>query len=268
MAVSAFTVTEPSAPGAPAGRVRFLQALTGTVDLRSVVLQSALAALLLAIAFQGTRGLYETSEGRYALAAREMLDSGEWSMPTLDGEAHLTKPPLTYWAMAGGMALAGRNAWGVRLPAVVAHVGTTVCVAAIAFWLFGGVVARWAGLLYAAGWVPLFAANAATTDVYLVLFETAAVAAFVAAVHDAECRRRARWVAAMWFAFGLGFLTKGPPALLPLIPLLVWRRGLPAERRPRLLSWLGLALFMGPGGSPCTKRAWLGTTCAWNSSGG
>ena len=72
-------------------------------------------AVLAAFAFQGTRGLYASSETRYAECAREMVASGNWLEPTLAGEPHWTKPPLTYWAIAGGMVLLGRSEWAVRL---------------------------------------------------------------------------------------------------------------------------------------------------------
>jgi len=78
-----------------------------------------LVALLIvvAFAFQGTRGIWEPDEGRYTAGGLNMVDSGDWLVPTLDGEhAHLTKPPMTYWAIASSVALLGRNEWAVRLP--------------------------------------------------------------------------------------------------------------------------------------------------------
>jgi len=47
------------------------------------------AALLLwslgiGLSFQGARGLFETTEGRYAECAREMVASGNYMEPTLD----------------------------------------------------------------------------------------------------------------------------------------------------------------------------------------
>lgn len=56
-------------------------------------------ALIAALIFHGTRGLYETTEGRYAECAREMAQSGSWLEPTLNNAPHWTKPPVTYWAI-------------------------------------------------------------------------------------------------------------------------------------------------------------------------
>ena len=52
--------------------------------------------LLVAFAFQGTRGIWEPDEGRYSSAGVNMHESGDWLIPTVDGEhPHLTKPPVT-----------------------------------------------------------------------------------------------------------------------------------------------------------------------------
>ena len=67
-------------------------------------------AFLAAFAFQGSRGLYETSEGCYAECAREMIESGNYLEPTLGYRPHWTKPPMTYWAIAAGIRLAGLKA--------------------------------------------------------------------------------------------------------------------------------------------------------------
>ena len=83
----------------------------------------AVAVLLLAAALIGTAGLvglFEPTETRYGEIAREMLASGDWLTPRLDGIHHFHKPPLAYWASAAGMGLAGPNAFGARLPAALA----------------------------------------------------------------------------------------------------------------------------------------------------
>ena len=37
------------------------------------------------------------AEGMYALIPKEMLASGNWLTPTLNGARYLDKPPLFYW---------------------------------------------------------------------------------------------------------------------------------------------------------------------------
>ena len=71
-----------------------------------------LVALLcvMAFAFQGTRGLWDPDEGRYSSGGIHMEQSGDWLIPTVDGETpHLTKPPMTYWALAASFVLLGHN---------------------------------------------------------------------------------------------------------------------------------------------------------------
>ena len=71
----------------------------------------------MAFAFQGTRGLWDPDEGRYSSGGIHMQQSGDWLIPTVDGETpHLTKPPVTYWALAASFALLGHNEWAARLP--------------------------------------------------------------------------------------------------------------------------------------------------------
>ena len=77
------------------------------------------ALLLWAFALQGTRGLWSPDEGRYVDVALEMLKSGDWLRPHVNDEfAHVTKPPLTYWAVASSVELFGRHEWAARLPAL------------------------------------------------------------------------------------------------------------------------------------------------------
>jgi 4-amino-4-deoxy-L-arabinose transferase-like glycosyltransferase len=53
------------------------------------------------------------------------------------------------------------------------------------------------------------------------------------------------WVRAMWLCFGLGFFTKGPPALLPLLAIIVFAVGLTGRRR--LFDLAGILLFLAAG---------------------
>ncbi|MGB5104512.1 MAG: glycosyltransferase family 39 protein [Steroidobacteraceae bacterium] len=182
-----------------------------------------LVALLvaLAFAFQGTRGIWEPDEGRYSATGINMLESGNYLVPTADGEhPHLTKPPLTYWALAASFAAFGLNEWAARLPSALAFVGTGLLVFGLGRRFTPG--RPWLPVLaWALGLGPLIGANIVSTDALLTLFETAAMLAFVEA-WSRDGRSRRRWAIAMWIAWGLAFMTKGPPGLLPLPAMMLF----------------------------------------------
>lgn len=198
-------------------------------------------AVLVSVSFQGTRGIYETSEGRYAECAREMLESGNYMEPTLGYRPHWTKPPLTYWAIVSGMKLLGVNEWGVRLYNVVAFLVTVLAVAHLGRALFDDTTGILAGLVYASSPLPVFGAYAATTDTLLTLWATLAVLCYVKAWRAEGPDAKRRWLIGMWALFGLGFATKGPAALIPIVPILFWHHRY--DRKTWLAPSLGLLLF-------------------------
>src|SRR5688572_20704812 len=90
--------------------------------LRSPALWTAAFAAVLALAFLGTRGIWDPDEGRYTNVALNMLDSGDWLNPRRNDEVgHWTKPPLTYWAIASSVAGFGPTPWAARLPAALSY---------------------------------------------------------------------------------------------------------------------------------------------------
>ena len=112
-------------------------------DWRSLLLVLALA-FVGAASFQGSRGLYESTEGRYAETARETMLSGDYDDPILNSQPHWTKPPLTYMAIIPGIRLLGENPWGVRAYLVVAMVLAAGAVWLAAFSIWGAGAGRWA----------------------------------------------------------------------------------------------------------------------------
>lgn len=63
--------------------------------------------------------LFESTEGRYAEIAREMLVSGNFMIPEFNGITHFHKPPLVYWLIAAGMKIFGVNALGARFFGII-----------------------------------------------------------------------------------------------------------------------------------------------------
>jgi 4-amino-4-deoxy-L-arabinose transferase len=210
---------------------------------RRPALALVLLALLLGLAFQGSRGLWDPDEGRYTNVALQILRTGDWiSLHRHAASLHFTKPPLTYWAMAASVQAFGWNTWAVRLPMALAFVLSTFLV-----YRMGRVFVPerpWLpALVYLAAPLPMLAANYVSTDGTLAALEALAVACWV---HARFGGGHVRWVDAMWAAFGLAFLTKGPPALLPLLAIVV-SRFVDFDRSPRLLRPVGLLAFAAIG---------------------
>jgi 4-amino-4-deoxy-L-arabinose transferase-like glycosyltransferase len=214
-------------------------------------LAAVLLAMGLGIAFQGSRGIWDPSEGFYTNAALGMARSGDWWVPRVNGEPFLDKPPVVYWSMAAGIDLLGANEWGARLGLVFWYAGTALLVGALARSFWGRPYGPLAASVYALSLLPFLAANTATTDPALAFWTTAATYCFWRLDAAERPRRRDAWAVALGAAVGLGLLTKGPAVLVFLPPLavfLVARRRLGrALRTPGL--WLGGLVAAAVGGS-------------------
>lgn len=213
-------------------------------------------AIIAAFSFQGSRGLYETTEGRYAEAAREMVETGKYLVPTLDYQPHWTKPPLAYWGIAIGIILFGQNEWGIRFSNSLAFFLTIVSVVMIGSLLWDRQIGLIAGLIYLSSPFPFFGANAVSTDTLLTFWEVLAVLCYMKVYRSDGSKKKTAWITAMWFIFGLGFLTKGPPSLLPLIPLIVWNYS--RKNRVSLFKGFGIPLFL------LTGFSWFIVVCIQN----
>lgn len=210
--------------------------------LRSPAFWIAALAIVLALLFLGHRGIWDPDEGRYTNVALNMLDSGDWLNPRRNDEVgHWTKPPLTYWAIASSVRLFGQSPWAARLPVALAYLLCVWFAWRIGRRLVPGAEPT-AALAYATMLLPFGASQLITTDYVLAACQGLALWAFVEA-RFGEARHPARWLALMWAGFALGFLTKGPPALLPLLVLLVFDLLMPGRHAHRVLRVSGVVLF-------------------------
>ncbi len=195
----------------------------------------------------GARPLFNPDEGRYAQIPAEMLASGDFTVPRLDGFVYLEKPPLQYWLTAAALKLFGHNEWAARL--------CTALSAALALgfvYLLGArAYSRERGLM-AAGMTAsmllyIFMGQLITLDMTLACFLTVAVAAFALAQLEREAApgRTRNWMLVCWAAMAAATLTKGligiviPGAVLVIYTL--WQRDFIAWRHVHLGK--GLALY-------------------------
>lgn len=140
-------------------------------------------------------------ETRYAEISREMLDSGDWIVPRLDGLRYFEKPVLGYWVNALSIKLFGENAFAIRLPSAL----TTGLSALLIFSLvrkFGG--GRLIGLLASAVFltcVEVFVVGVfCVLDGLFSLFVTAAIISFYFAYVTENAKEKKIYLA----LFGIG----------------------------------------------------------------
>ncbi len=187
------------------------------------------------------RGLNEPDEGRYAEIGREMVVYGDWFTPTQNGIPHFQKPPLIYWLTAVSLKTFGIHEWAARLPAALAALGTLALTAWISRMILGRGM-RQAAVLVLAACAGFFAlARLLTPDMLLTFWITAAIACAVKR-HQGGGQL---WGGAFFLAMGLGFMTKGPMALVvPMSAMLSLRWRTPRERRPSMPWATGLILTL------------------------
>lgn len=93
----------------------------------------AFALIILVFGIYGTRLTTLTIRGeepRRAGVAKEMLATGEWFVPRLQGQPFLTRPPLQNWSIALCTKLTSDDRLAMRLPSALAIMLTTFLV----FW--------------------------------------------------------------------------------------------------------------------------------------
>ena len=188
---------------------------------RPLVRWGLLAFVASWIASLGFRGLYNPDEGRYAEIPREILASGDWVVPHLNGLVYIEKPPLQYWATALSYVLFGQSAWSARLYTGLAGLGTILVTAWLARRLWGKAAAWRAGIMLASSLMLMVMSHQLMLDMSLTFFMTLTLAAFCAAQHgetDTTTRARLMWLA--WASTAAAFLTKGLVAgVIPVLSL-------------------------------------------------
>ena len=202
-------------------------------------------------AWLGARGLNEPDEGRYAEIGREMAGGAGWVIPHLNGFPHFQKPPLLYWATALSFKALGVTEWGARLPSALAALGTALVTWAIGRRLFGAGVATNAALVLVGGLEFFGLARMLTPDMLMTFWITAAIGCLVHAMVPEEDGRvpSPGWKWAFFVCQGLGFMTKGPMALVvPASAALGWSLAARRHVHKTPLPWIrGLGIALGIG---------------------
>jgi 4-amino-4-deoxy-L-arabinose transferase-like glycosyltransferase len=171
-----------------------------------LVILIALAALLHVVTI-GTGDLYSETEGQYAGAAREMVVSHNWLLPTNNGIPRLQKPPLLYWLIIVSYKILGVNEAAARLPVALAVVATVVLIFLIGEKLSNYSRGFIAGLIYLSFCGTFLLARVVMPEPLVSAFIAGAM--FCGICGYERRRRRRVWFAGVWIFAALACLTKG-----------------------------------------------------------
>ncbi len=202
------------------------------------------AVVLFYLSSLGTMPLLEPDEARYAEIPREMIASGNYVTPHLNGVVYLEKPPLFYWGNAVSLRLFGESEFSARL--------FTASVSAA-----GVLLTYWMGATLSGWRTGLYAAIVLSTSLYhyaigrlntldMTLGVTLLLAIFPAYLYLSGRRASRRWLYLSYAAAGLAFLTKGLVGVVfPAAVIVVWLVFSRQHREiVRALSLPGILVFL------------------------
>ena len=198
----------------------------------------------------GSRDLLSPDETRYGEIPREMIASGDWVVPHLNGLRYFEKPPLGYWIHAGSLLLFGENNFSVRFPSALAAGLSSILI----FLLVNQIrrkeqqedsfPALLATLIYLSSFEVAAVGNIAVLDSLFSFFVTATIASYYWATKSAPRSSRERlFLILAGLLCGLTILAKGFLGIvipvLVLAPYLVWQRRYMDLLR---MSWLPIVV--------------------------
>lgn len=191
--------------------------------------------------------LIDPTEARYAFVAQEMALSGDWTVPKLpwrgEVEPYLGKPPLHFWLTAAAFSVFDMHEWAARLPSFLSLVIMCCALAALRsleifkeHYLTASLIMVSSGLLF-------FMSGASVVDVTLTACTTVAFVTFLLLIEEKISRLFGGVL--LFAALGLGFLTKGPVALILVgFPIGLWMILAKRYRVLKQIPWLlGIAVF-------------------------
>jgi 4-amino-4-deoxy-L-arabinose transferase-like glycosyltransferase len=191
----------------------------------------------------GAPKLWDEDEPEYARCTQEMMQRGDFIVPTFNHHLWTDKPVFLYWLMMGSFSLFGQTEFAARLPSALLAIGTALMTYHLGRRLFRPQVGLWAGLIMATNVMFVVIGRAATPDSPLIFCTTLSALAYVMAMgeggwadeaHDGQAagalnRFRAVlprswwWFVAIYAPLGPAVLIKGPVGvLLPVAALGMW----------------------------------------------
>ncbi|MBW2056592.1 MAG: glycosyltransferase family 39 protein [Deltaproteobacteria bacterium] len=203
--------TEQRAPLPPLGRERVWR-----TEIPHLVILTFLCLTLFFFNL-GSRPLWDIDEGMHAATSKDMVLTGDWITPKLNGENFYDKPILYNWLAAVSFLVFGFTAFAARLPAALLGLGSVMVTYLLGRRIGGPTLGLLSGVALATNIEFIILSRNVIHDISLAFFVTLALVSFYRAF--ASEKQRTALLLLFYVSCGFAVLAKGPLGLL--LPALV-----------------------------------------------
>ncbi len=181
-----------------------------------------------------------------AQIARNMLNSGDWVTPRIDGVIYLEKAPLIYWLIAISYRIFGVHDWVARIPVVASALALAWLTAAFGAWAFGRRAGLYAGLCISTCIGLFLFTRILIPDVMVTACMALSMWALLRAIDDQEPHPR-WWAFVLAVSIGISLLLKSLigvvfPVAAAVVYLAITRQLFQRKTWKRLHLWTGAAV--------------------------
>lgn len=221
--------------------------VTDLPPAQRLVLAAVGLLFVLWFAGMGYRNLVDPDEGRYAEIPREMVASGDWVTPRLDGFKYFEKPPLQYWTTAIAFSVLGTSNMTARLWLTLIGFVGVLWTGYVSARLFGRRAGIYALVMTASALLYCGAGHYLTLDMSVTVFLAIGVGSLaIAQSQRNDSHSLMAWMLVGWIALAGAVLSKGLiGVVLPGAAVLiysVWQKDWALWRHLHLIK--GTALFL------------------------
>ena len=215
------------------------------IHIISVLLLAVFAAVAYLLPLGG-REMLRPDEFRYAEIPREMLESGAWLSPRLNGVRYYEKPTLGYQLTMLSMKCFGENAFALRLPSALAALIMALMLYILCRkcrhdpWLPGAATA-----IFLTFGIVIGIGTFGVLDAQFSAALTVCIGAFLLACRSRSARAKAVWLVLAGAAAAVAFMIKGFLAFaipaVAVVPFLIWERD---WKKFLTMPWIPLAAVL------------------------
>lgn len=215
-----------------------------------VILILVMVSMPLFLASSFFRDLFSPDEPRYAAISREMLETGNWVLPHLNGTVYTEKPPLHFWLTALSARLWGNfSTFSLVFPSALAAIGCLIVTYFFGKRLFNRDVGIIGSVVLGTSMLFFMMAQFLRMDMLFTFLLTSALFAFWLGYDQGGAKPV--YYLFFYVLLALTFLTKGPVGMVlafaSITIYLGWRKDFRALWRIRPFTGACLILLVaGP----------------------